>query len=385
MRIAFYAPLKSPMHATPSGDRRVAALLIQALERAGHRVAVASEFSSLDMVGDAARQAALGAQGRDRARQLTERWQSAGASERPELWFTYHLYYKAPDWLGPAVSASLRIPYVIAEPAFAPKRALGPWASGHEAVRAAIGQASLAISPSRDDLDCLRPLVSSADRLVHLPPFLDAAALAEARAHRGRWRAALASAHRLDPQRPWLVVAAMMRPGDKLASYRELAEALALLQDLSWQLLVAGDGPARGEAERALERAAPGRVRFLGALASEALAGAYAAGDLYIWPAVNEAYGMAMLEAQAAGLPVVSSDLRGVPDVVRHGDTGLLATPGDPRALAAQARRLLEDPQARSAMGERAAAWVARERGIDVAAGVLDRLLEDCLARARAA
>ena len=113
MRIAFYAPLKSPTHGTPSGDRRVARLLMDALQLAGHRVELVSDFSSFEGDGDAMRQAELRAQGAELGRVLTNRWQAGSATERPELWFTYHLYYKAPDWLGPiacrtlAVSASI--------------------------------------------------------------------------------------------------------------------------------------------------------------------------------------------------------------------------------------------------------------------------------------
>ena len=59
MRIAFYAPLKSPTHGTPSGDRRIAGLLMDALARAGHRVELASTFRSYDADGDALRQSAL--------------------------------------------------------------------------------------------------------------------------------------------------------------------------------------------------------------------------------------------------------------------------------------------------------------------------------------
>ncbi len=59
MRIAFYAPLKAPSHPVPSGDRRMAKLLISALEQAGHRVGVASDFRSFEGAGDQAVQAAL--------------------------------------------------------------------------------------------------------------------------------------------------------------------------------------------------------------------------------------------------------------------------------------------------------------------------------------
>jgi glycosyltransferase involved in cell wall biosynthesis len=94
----------------------------------------------------------------------------------------------------------------------------------------------------------------------------------------------------------------------------------------------------------------------------------YGACDLFAWPAVNEAYGMAMLEAEAAGLAVVSCNLRGVPDVVVDGTTGLLAPPGDEPAFADRVRALLVDPARRYAMGSAAARFVATERGVEVAA-----------------
>lgn len=375
MRVAFYAPLKSPAHGTPSGDRRVAALLMMALRRAGHEVELASEFRSLDLVGDPRRQAALRAAGSEIADRLTQRWQRENCAP-PELWFTYHVYYKAPDWLGPEVSSALRIPYVIAEASYAAKRAGGPWALGHEAAGAAIRRADLVLAATQHDLQCLRPLVSAEERLRLLPPFLDAEPYVRAAQGRAAHRARLASAHQLDTRIPWIVVAAMMRPGDKLASYRELAAALALLVDRPWQLVVAGDGPARDDVARALDRALPGRVCYLGELAGDALRGVYAAGDVFAWPAVNEAYGMAMLEAQATGLPVVSSALRGVADVVCDGRTGLLARPGDPAGLAAHIRRLLGDAAQRAAMSREALAWVGRERDLDHAARVLREALQ---------
>lgn len=375
MRIAFYAPLKSPGHATPSGDRRVAALLIEALERAGHRVFLASSFRSYDATGEAARQAALREQGRFAARQLRDTWLGLPRETRPELWFTYHVYHKAPDWIGPEVAAALGIPYVIAEASFAPRRAGGPWAIGHEAAREAIARADLVLAATRHDAACLEPLLAAPERLALLPPFVDPEPFRAAARSRTAHRARLAGAQRLDPQVPWIAVGAMMRHGDKLASYRELAAALALLEDLPWQLVVAGDGPARSEVEAALGALSPARVRLLGLVAPARMAQIFAACDLLAWPAVNEAYGMALLEAQAAGVPVVSCALRGVPEVVVHGRTGLLAPPGEPRALAALLRGLLADPARRAAMGEAAAAFAAGERSIECAAARLRGLL----------
>jgi glycosyltransferase involved in cell wall biosynthesis len=152
-----------------------------------------------------------------------------------------------------------------------------------------------------------------------------------------------------------------------------LASTFRQLTDLPWRLVVAGDGSARREIEAALESAAPGRACFLGTLAARELAEVYAACDLYAWPAVNEAYGMAMLEAQAAGLPVVSCATRGVPDVVVDGRTGVLVK--DENLLADALRPLLVDPGRRASLGRNAAAFIAAERSIEAAAARLKRLL----------
>ena len=100
--------------------------------------------------------------------------------------------------------------------------------------------------------------------------------------------------------------------------------------------------------------------------------------DLYVWPACNEAYGMALLEAQAAGVPVVAGREGGVPDIVADGSTGILVEPRSPPALAAAVRALLGDPARRRAMGVTAQARVlarhdlapARARMIDALASI---------------
>jgi glycosyltransferase involved in cell wall biosynthesis len=348
---------------------------MDALARAGHRVELASDFRSYDSAGDGPRQIALRERGIALGRQLAAQWRDGAAETRPDLWFTYHLYYKAPDWLGPEASAALGIPYVVAEASHAPKRAGGAWDAGHRGAMAAIQRADLLLCPTRDDEAGLRAVAARRGRIESLPPFLDPAPFRAAAQRRDACRIELTRVHGLDPSVPWLAVAAMMRPGDKLASYGALARALARLHDLPWRLLVAGDGPARAEVEAAFAAAVPGRVIFLGALSLDEVAATYAAADLCVWPAVNEAYGMAMLEAQAAGAPVVSCDARGVPDVVEHGRTGLLAPAGDERALAGLVRELLLDEGRRLRMSAAAAGFAAGERSIESAALRLGTLL----------
>ncbi len=347
MRIAFYAPLKPPDHPVPSGERGIARLFLRALRAAGHDPFLAARFCSLDKWGDPRRQQRLQALGGRLATRLEARLPAFDA------WFTYHLYYKAPDWLGPRLAAVRGAAYWVAEASHAPKRAGGPWDIGHWAVVDAIARADRLFCLNPNDRACLAPLAAP-DRLIDLAPFLDASA----------WRAGVG---RGEP--PLLVTVAMMREGAKLASYRRLGRALAALDDLPWRLLVVGDGPARAQVQAAL----PGgrRICWLGQRSEAELPAILASADLFVWPAEREAIGMAMLEAAAAGLPVVAAATDGVPAVVAHGETGLLAVPGDVGAFAGCLRALLTDPARRRAMGRAARARVLARHDITQAAAVL--------------
>ncbi|MGF6227027.1 glycosyltransferase involved in cell wall biosynthesis [Inquilinus ginsengisoli] len=359
MRVAFYAPMKPPGHPVPSGDRRMARLLIEALRRGGHEVRLASRLRSWDPGLDRARPARIEALGARVADRLVRRWR--GASDRPDVWFTYHLYHKAPDWLGPPVAAALGIPYVAAEASHAPRRAEGPWAAGHHAAAAAIRQAVALITFSERDAAGLASLVPAA-RIVRLPPFLDAAPFA-------------AVIHRpADP--PRLLAIGMMREGDKERSYVLLADALRRLDDRRWTLTVVGDGPARPRIEPLFD---PARTVFRGAVPPESLPQVLAEADLFVWPAINEAFGMALLEAQAAGLPAVAGaaggEGGGVAEILRQGKTGLLVSPDDAGAFAEAVATLLDDPVRRHAMGEAARANILARHDIAAAAAILDRTL----------
>ena len=138
MRIAFYAPLKPPTHPVPSGDRRMAQLLMTALTRAGHTVDLALRFRSYEGRGELDRQTRLAGLAGRLAHRLIKRLLGAPAEERPEVWITYHLYYKAPDWVGPRVAAALNIPFVVIEASLAAKRAgRGAWDTRRRSPRSA--------------------------------------------------------------------------------------------------------------------------------------------------------------------------------------------------------------------------------------------------------
>lgn len=376
MRIAFYAPLKPPDHPVPSGDRRVAQMLMQALARAGHEVELASRLRSFDGAGDTEKQTRIAQVGARLAARLVAQLRGRPLSRRPRAWLTYHLYYKAPDWIGPRVAAQLAIPYVVVEASVAAKRAGGPWSLGHEAVIAALKRAAAMISLNPADEAGAAPYLEAPDRLHRLKPFLESAPYARAARERRASRLALGRRFALPMDVPWLTAVAMMRRGDKLASYRALGESLGRLRTRDWRLLVVGDGVARTEVEAALGR--PGeRVVYAGALAPDEMPAVLAAADLFVWPAINEAYGMAILEAQAAGVPVVAGRSGGVPEIVADGRTGALVTPGDADAFARAVDAFLAAPERLAAFAEAARAKVAAEHDIAAAGTRLGAILSE--------
>jgi glycosyltransferase involved in cell wall biosynthesis len=375
MRIAFYAPLKPPDHPVPSGDRRMAQLLGLALTRAGHEVELAARLRSYESAGEIERQRRIAEVGGKLASHLVAQYRTRPREARPRAWLTYHLYYKAPDWIGPRVASHLGIPYLVVEASVATKRAGGPWSLGHEAVVAALKRADAVISLNPTDDGGVTPCLRDSGRLHRLKPFLDAAPFLTAQGpHWHATRPAVAHRFGLDPEAFWLVTTAMMRPGDKLASYRVLGEALASLLGHRWQLLVIGDGPARSDVEAALAPLGE-RVRYAGMLTPDEMPQTLAAADLFAWPAINEAWGMAILEAHAAGLPVVAGRSGGVPSLVADGVTGTLVPPGDAAAFAAAVVPFLEDDGLLHAYAACALGKIASDHDIAAAGAALDTVL----------
>ena len=129
-------------------------------------------------------------------------------------------------------------------------------------------------------------------------------------------------------------------------------------------LVMVGDGPERTAAEQeARALGVADGVYFLGKL--EAVAPLLAAADLFLLPSETESFGLSALEALASGVPVVASDVGGLPEVVRHGDTGLLVPLGDVDAMARAAVGILQDGDRWHAMSQLAASDARLRFGID--------------------
>jgi len=102
--------------------------------------------------------------------------------------------------------------------------------------------------------------------------------------------------------------------------------------------------------------------------------------DIFILPSLNEGMGRVLVEAMAAGKPIVASNVGGIPDLVRHGDNGLLVPPGDENALADSIKRLIRDPeQARlfGRNGRKLCHQFSLESMIEKIDGLYEDLVED--------
>lgn len=358
MKIAFYAPLKSPDHPVPSGDRLMAQQLRRALEMAGHAVQVVSSFRAFVATSDVPQERHEEAQ--REVDRIAQEWQRQGV---PDLWFCYHPYYKAPDLLGPDLCRSFAVPYVTVETSYSARRNVGDWQTAQDIVLSGIRQAAVNICLTARDQRGILAMAPDA-RVARLSPFIDASALL---------------AHPPKAQPNQLVTVAMMRPGDKLESYRSLAAALLMLLDVDWTLTIVGDGPARSEVEAAFSGLPAERIHWQGQKDKCEIAGILAAASIYVWPGHGEAYGLAYLEAQAAGVPVIAYDVAGVPEVVEHERTGLLVAPGDADAYAAAIARLLQDAQLRDGLAENARRFVNEERSMPAAAKRLGDILSSIM------
>lgn len=115
------------------------------------------------------------------------------------------------------------------------------------------------------------------------------------------------------------------------------------------RLVLVGDGPQRA----ALQAACP-QALFAGSQRGEALAAHYASADLFAFPSLTETYGNVTPEAMASGLALVAFDHAAAAELVRSGENGLLAAPGDAGAFQQAIAQLLADPQRRRTLGREA-------------------------------
>jgi len=373
MRIAYYAPMKSPDHPRPSGDRLIARLLIEAMQSKGHHVELMSNLRAWEGHGDLQAQRTIRRKAADIRDQIMLDINTRAEADRPDIWFSYHPYHKAPDWIGPSVAAQLNIPYVIAEAIYAIDHKQGPWSQGLQQMLPTLQQASAVLCLNPLDIPALEKLPQSRDKLHRLPPFLDTRQLSlQADPEH---RADMASRYGLDPGLPWIVAVAMMRDDAKLVSYQHLAKSLKSVKQ-PYQLILIGDGRAREKVEALFNTPAFPPTCYTGQLDQAATFEAMLACDIFVWPAYKEAIGMAILEAQACGLPVVAGNSGTIPGIVAQQQSGFLCAPQDHQSMAENIDRLLANPALRQQFSTSARKKFAEQHSLEAAANRIDEIIE---------
>jgi glycosyltransferase involved in cell wall biosynthesis len=156
----------------------------------------------------------------------------------------------------------------------------------------------------------------------------------------------------------------------RLAAEKNLPALLAAYEKARpVKLVLVGDGPMRRE----LQARYPDAV-FAGTRSGEDLAAHYASGDVFLFPSLTETWGNVTLEAMASGLAIVAFDYAAAAEVVRHGETGLLAEYADAASFISQSASLAADPARARTLGQ-AARVAASARGWDRVVGELEAVL----------
>lgn len=145
---------------------------------------------------------------------------------------------------------------------------------------------------------------------------------------------------------PLCVCASRLAPEKGIDTLRNLLEALP-----HTRLAIVGDGPARAGLERHF---AGLPVVFTGFLRGEELAAAFASADVFLMPSRTETLGFVVLEAMASARPVVATRAGGIPDLIDHGENGLLYDPEDEQSLISAVEMLLSQPSCARFHGEQA-------------------------------
>ncbi|MBC7350802.1 MAG: glycosyltransferase [Thermogutta sp.] len=152
---------------------------------------------------------------------------------------------------------------------------------------------------------------------------------------------------------------------DPLKDHLTALRAFRYLRDIPMKLILVGDGPTRSEIESTIRSLnLEDCVRILGY--REDVPEVLAAGDIFLLTSLNEGIPVTIIEAMMVGLPVVATEVGGVPEIVAKDETGLLVSPGNPEETAKALRRLATDCELRTRLGhagrQRAAALFSEDR-----------------------
>ena len=179
------------------------------------------------------------------------------------------------------------------------------------------------------------------------------------------------------------VIGTVCRLVEPKKGLKYLLEAVAQLEQEAGkpvcQVLLVGEGPAEQGLRTLSERLGISpRVAFVGARRD--IPAVLSLMSIFVLPSLYEGFGIAILEAMAAGKPVIATTVGGIPEFVVSGQSGFLVPPGDAPALARAIKQLLDEPEKACAMGRQGQAHVKKHYSIESVVRQHEQLYELCLA-----
>jgi len=355
MKIAFYAPFKPLGHKNPSGDLAIAGGLVRFLEEQGHSIHVQSTVRARwiyfkpwlwpllirDFLGS--------------LRTLHK--------HPPDLWLTYHTYYKAPDLIGPWVCKLLKIKYVVFQGIYSTKRKRKlKTILGFYLNTAALTQADHVFTNKLSDLKNLKRIIPDGC-LSYIRPGIKPEEFERnesfGRQQRKKWE--------IEENCPIILTAGMFRDDVKTQGLSWLLMCCSELEKkgLKFHLVIAGSGKMRNELRLLAQRYIPGRYTFAGKIHRKEMHRFYSSGNVFAFPGIRESLGMVYLEAQSCMLPVVAFNNGGIPEVVEDKKTGFLLPMYDCKKFSDMLAYLLKNDTICKRMGKDAAVYVRTAHDID--------------------
>lgn len=362
-------------HVNIGGVSRYILSLSQALHRRGHRVVIASGGGELEAEAVASgvthwrvplhTSAEFSLQADRATRQLAARLQQ----ERPDI---LHAHTRVGQVVAHRLSQRHSIPYVTTWHGFF-RPNIGRW------LLPCTGDVTIAISePVRQHLQ--RVFHVPADRIRLIPNGIDVAYFAvhpapsAIDAFRARWR--------IPPGRPTIGGMGRLASGSVKGFDLLLASAARLSKTMpKLGVIIVGDGPGRQLLEANAKRCGLSeRVCFTG-LASDVRI-PLALMDVFVFPVrSSEGFGLSLIEAMAAGKPVVATHTGAVPDIIEHAQSGWLVPPEDPGALTEAVGRLLRDGPTAAALGANAQERVRQHFSLDRMVTQVEAVYAELLSR----
>ncbi len=371
MNILFYMPFKPLGHRNPSGDLIIGSELHDFFVKNGQSVKTASRLRCRWLYLKPWQYPQL-------ARERRAVVQLARQTAAPDIWFSYHSYYKAPDLLGPFCSARLSIPYVLFQGIYSTSRKRNlVTLPGFLLNRAALRAAAMVFTNKKNDEVNLKRLLP-AERVTFIPPGLcpDQFTFEPAARHSLREQWAVGG-------RRVVLTAAMFRPGVKTSGIKTVIDTCAQLlgRGHALTLVVLGDGSERSLLEREGKQKLGEHIIFTGKIMRRDLRRYYSAADIFAFPGVQESLGMVYLEAQSVGLPVVAFRDWGAQEAVVHQRTGLLAPYSQPGRFKEYLEYLLLRTDERLAMGQTAREHIRAHHDLSANYRLLLSIMQDIVAR----